>query len=162
MKRPCCNDENHMVNWAEADFNNILKGSSEACFNVIKSEGVKHSLTIATFNPLSCFGKVDDLADLQSSAGLSIWREDDPVHLTAAAYGDIAAVISAQAETTSRQPQAGPARRRLASVVPTPAATRQAVREPYWISGQLRTARGSQRGGQRAGYSGPWKLPLLK
>ena len=168
MKRPCCNDENHMVNWAEADFNNILKGGSEACFNVIKSEGEKHGLTIATFNPLSCFGKVDDLADLQSSAGLSIWREDDPVHLTAAAYGDIAAVISAQAETTSRQPQAGLARRRLASVVPTPAATRQAVREPDWISGQLRTARGGQRGGQRAGYSGgqwrgrgsgPWRGP---
>ena len=99
-----------MVNWAEANFNNILKGGSEACFNVIKSEGEKHGLTIATFNPLSCFGKVDDLADLQSSAGLSIWREDDSVHLTAAAYGDIAAVISAQAETTSRQPQAGPAR----------------------------------------------------
>ena len=86
-----------MVNWAEANFTSILKSGSEACFNVIKTEGEKHGLTIATFNPLSCFGKVDDLADLQSSAGLSIWREDDPVHLTAAAYADIAAVISAQA-----------------------------------------------------------------
>ena len=55
VKRPCCNDENHMVNWAEADFNNILKGSSEACSNVIKSEGEKHGLTIAAFNSLSCF-----------------------------------------------------------------------------------------------------------
>ena len=53
-----------MVNWAEADFNSILKGGSEACFNVIKSEGEKHGLTIATFNPLSCFGKVDDLVPL--------------------------------------------------------------------------------------------------
>ena len=31
VKRPCCNDENHMVNWAEADFNNILKGGWGTC-----------------------------------------------------------------------------------------------------------------------------------
>ena len=72
-----------MMNWAEADFTSILKSGSEACFNVIKTEGEKHGLTIATFYPLSYFGRVDNLADLQSSAGLSIWREDDPVHLTA-------------------------------------------------------------------------------
>ena len=170
VKRPCCNDENHMVNWAEADFNNILRGGSEACSPVIQSEGEKHSLTIAAFNPLSCFGQAEDLADLQSSTGLPIWREDDPVHLTVAAYRDIAAIISSQAETTCRQLQAGLARKRLASVVPAPVVTRQAVREPEWISGQLRSARGSQRGGNRAGFgggqwrgrgSGPVNLPLL-
>ena len=40
--------------------------------------------------------------EAKSSAGLSIWREDHPVHLTEAAYGDIAAVLSTQAETTSK------------------------------------------------------------
>ena len=80
---------------------------------MIKLEGEKHGLTLATFNPLSCFGQAEDLADLQSSAGLPIWREDDPVHLTAAAYGDLAAIISTQAETTGRQPQAGLARKGL-------------------------------------------------
>ena len=128
----------------------------------------KTSLILTAFNPLSCFGKVEDLADLQSSAGLSIWREDDPVHLTEAAYGDIAAVISAQAETTSRQPQAGLARKRLASVVPAPVVTRQVVQESDWISGQLRSARGGQRGGHWACFgggqwrgrgSGPWRGP---
>ena len=106
LKRPCCNDENHMVNWAKADFNNILRGGSKACSSVLKSEREKHGLTIATFNPLSCFGQAKD-----SSAGLPIWREDDPVHLTGVAYGDIAAIISNQAETTGRQPQSGLARK---------------------------------------------------
>ena len=27
---PCCRDESHMVNWAEANFNNILVGVSTA------------------------------------------------------------------------------------------------------------------------------------
>ena len=66
--------------------------------------------------------------------------------------------------------KAGLARKRLTSVVPAPVVTRQAVREPEWISGQLRSARGSQRGGNRAGFvggqwrgrgSGPVNLPLL-
>ena len=38
-----------------------------------------------------------------SSSGLSIWREDDPVHLTAAAYNDIAVVLSIQ-QAASSQP----------------------------------------------------------
>ena len=107
VKRPCCNDEDHMTNWAEADFPDILKSGSDACSSVIRVEGERLGLTIAVFNLLSCFGQAEELSGIKSSAGLTIWREDDPVHLTAAAYGDISAVISNQAETTSRQPTAG-------------------------------------------------------
>ena len=142
----------HMVNWPEDDFNDILRSGSEACSNAIKTEGEKLGLTIAAFNPLSCFGQADDLADIKSSVGLAIWREDDSVHLTAAVYGDIATVISNQAKTNGRQNLAALARRRQASVVPAPGEARPAAREPDWISCQLRPARGSQRGGQHAGY----------
>ena len=107
VTRPCCNDEGHMTNWAEADFPDILKSGSDACSSVIRVEGERLGLTIAVFNLLSCFGQAEELSGIKSSAGLTIWREDDPVHLTAAAYGDISAVISNQAETTSRQPTAG-------------------------------------------------------
>ena len=41
VKRPCCNDDVHMVNWAKADFNDILRSGSEACSNVIKTKGEK-------------------------------------------------------------------------------------------------------------------------
>ena len=107
----------------EADFNEILLSGATSCFSVftvLKAEGEKHGLTIATFNPLSCFNDTDDLTDVKSSTGLSIWREDDPVHLTAPAYNDIAAVLSSQAENNGKQPAVGQLRRRLASVIPTP------------------------------------------
>ena len=71
-----------MVNWDEADFTDILVSGSNTCTGVLKAEGEKHGLTIATFNPLSCFNESEDLADIKSSAGLSIWRDDDPVHLS--------------------------------------------------------------------------------
>ena len=130
VKQPCCNDKSHMVNWAEADFNEILLSGSTSCFGVLKAEGEKHGLSIATFNPLSCFSDTDDLTDVKSSAGLSIWREDDPVHLTVAAYNDITAALSSQAKNNSNQPAVGQLRRRLVSVIPTPSTIALAVREP--------------------------------
>ena len=35
VQRPCCSDEQHMVNWAESDFTDILLSGSRACFNVL-------------------------------------------------------------------------------------------------------------------------------
>ena len=62
--------------------------------------------------------------------------EDDAVHLTAAAYNDIAAVLSHQAENHGRQPATGPVRRRLTSVIPAATEAAPPVREPAWISGE--------------------------
>ena len=100
----------------------------------------------ATCNPLNCFGQVDELTEVKSSAGLSIWRDDDGVHLKAAAYRDLAANLSNQAETNGKQPLSGQTRKRLASVIPAPVKPQPVVREPEWISGP--------RGGQRGGYHG--------
>ena len=168
VRHPCCSDEDHMVNWADADFNEILVSVSTTCIDVLKTEGEKHGLTILTFNPLSCFNYAEDLSDIKSSAGLSIWREDDPVHLTVAAYNNIAAVLSSQAENSGRQPISSHTRRRLVSVIPAPGKSAPAVPEPEWISGELRSARGGHRGGQCGGLRGgqwggrrrsPWRGP---
>ena len=64
------------------------------------------------------------------------------MHLTAAAYNDIAAVLSNQAQNHGMQPVTGQVRRRLASVIPADTAVTPPVREPAWISGELRSARG--------------------
>ena len=96
-----------------------IASGSTACFNVLKAEGEKHGLTIATFNLLSCFNSSEDLAGIMSSTGLPICREDVEVHLTAAAYNDIAAVLSIQAENNDKKPVTGQVRRRLASVIPS-------------------------------------------
>ena len=75
-----------------------------------------------------------------------------PVHLTAAAYNDIAAVLSSQAENNGKQPAVGQLRRRLVSVIPTPSTIAPAVRDPEWINGELRSARGGPRSGQCGGF----------
>ena len=43
VQRPCCSDKQHMVNWAESDFTDILKSGSTAVFNVLKAEGEKQA-----------------------------------------------------------------------------------------------------------------------
>ena len=136
----------------------------------MKAEGEKHGLSIATFNPLSCFSDTDELAEVKSSAGLAIWREDDPVHLTAAAYNDITAVLSNQVENSGNRPSGDQLRRRLVSVIPAPSTSVSAVREPEWISGEIRSARGGHHGGQRGCFRGgqwggrgrsPWRGPRI-
>ena len=86
------------------------------------------------------------LADLHSSAGVSIWPDADPVHLTNAAYGDIAAslvkLVNSSTTVSTSQP-----RNQLESVV-----TRQQLPEeervpvPGWIMGENRRG-GRGRGG---------------
>ena len=117
------------------------QSGSTAVFNVLKAEGEKHGLTIATFNPLSCFNNSKDLAAIKSSTGLSIWREDG-------------AVLSNQAENHGKQPVTGHVRRRLASVIPPATDATPSVREPAWISGELRSARGGMSGGKRGRFRG--------
>ena len=79
------------------------------------------------------------LAGLLSLAGVSIWSDADPVHLTNAAYGDIAAslvkLVKSPATVVASQPC-----NRLESVV-----TRQQLPEdervsvPGWVMGEKRT-----------------------
>ena len=96
----CCTDKKHIQNRHEEDF---LNGGT-SCSTVLKTEGAKFGLTLDAFNLLSCFGQADSLAEIRSSGGLSLWRDDDPVHLTVAAYGDIAEVLTTQAAATNQQP----------------------------------------------------------
>ena len=58
--------------------------------------GEKVGLTIST---CMLWTKREHIAGIKSSTGLLIWREDDAVHLTSAAYGDLAAVLSGHRQT---------------------------------------------------------------
>ena len=61
------------------------------------------------------------MASLISSAVMSIWQENDPVHLTNAAYGDIAASLVKVITTVATDPSADQLRRpRMESVVTKP------------------------------------------
>ena len=109
------------------------------------------------FNPTDSFADADgDLASLHSSAGISIWQEKDPVHLTNAAYGYIAASLVRVLTTPASEATADQQRRpRLESVVTRPREATAANTTPGWIleesqqGGRGRGAFGRGFGGQR-------------
>ena len=71
------------------------------------------------------------MANLISSAGMSIWQEDDPVHLTNAAYDDIAASLVKVVTAAATDPTADQLRcPRLESVVTRPKETTVANTTP--------------------------------
>ena len=86
----CCRDESHLENRGDEDFGQILSMAISSCKGCLETAFPG----CIVFNPADSFADVDgDMASLISSAGISIWLEDDPVHLTNAAYGDIAASL---------------------------------------------------------------------
>ena len=85
---------------------------------------------------MATFGGGQKLATKTSLAGLSVWQENDPVHLTSAAYKDIASLIQHQAGSlVLGAPASG--RRRINSIIPgQPQSSAPAVISvPGWISG---------------------------
>ena len=97
VKSSCCEDAKHIINLQEDNFEDILMGAASSCPNVITGEGEKAGLSLYTFEPVVAFGGGQKLAAKTSSAGLSVWQENDPVHLTSVAYKDIACLIQHQA-----------------------------------------------------------------
>ena len=119
------------------------------------SEGEKAGLSLYTFDPVAALGGGDKLSAKTSSAGLSAWLDNDPVHLTATAYKDIAGLVLAQAAIVA-QGRGPTGRRRLNSIVPVPQPTVHhpaTVREPGWISGTENT---NSRGGFGRGRGQRW------
>ena len=82
VKSSCCGDAKHIINLMEDDFEDILMGAASSCRNVIASKGEKAGQSLYTFDPVSVFGGGQKLAAKTSSAGLIVWQENDPVHLT--------------------------------------------------------------------------------
>ena len=80
---------------------------------------------------------------------MSIWQETDPVHLTNAAYGDIAASLVKLVTTAAADPSTDQLRQpRLESVVTKPREATAAIATPGWILGE------AQQGGRGRGAPG--------
>ena len=94
------------------------------------------------------------MASLISSAGISIWREDNPVHLTNAAYWDIAASLVKLVTKTATDPGADLLRHpRLESVVTRHREATVANTTPGWILGEAQQG-GKGRGAPGRGFGG--------
>ena len=142
--RTCCDNSTHISNFKDTDFEDILKSAATSCYDIISAESEKAGLALYTFSAVSAFRGRDKLSSKTSSAGMSVWRSDDPVHLTAAAYRDIARVLEAQANLAT-EGQTPCSRRRVNSVVPGPTSGPEqvTVAEPGWISRTERPTRGA-------------------
>ena len=141
----------------EDDFEDILMGAAATCRNIVSSEVEKAGLTLFTFDPVSALSGGSRLMAKTSTAGMSVWLEDDPVHLTASAYKDIASLVHNQAELVVQgSPTSG--RRRIDSIVtgqrlvPLPAVPQV----PGWISGTESRGGGFGRGGWGLGRGQRW------
>ena len=94
------------------------------------------------------------MASLLSSAGLSIWQDSDPVHLTNAAYGDIAASLVKVVTTAATDSSTDMLRRpRLESVVTNPREATAANTTAEWILGEAQQG-GRGRGAPERGFGG--------
>ena len=152
LKRPCCKDGGHVTNFMEDDFENILINAASTCRNIVSSEGEKAGLSLYTFDPVSAFGGGPRLTAKTSTAGMSVWLEEDPIHLTASAYKDIACLVQNQAELAVQgKPATG--RRRIDSIVTSQlsVAMPAVLQVPGWISGteNVRGGLGRSGGGSR-------------
>ena len=78
------------------------------------------------------------MASLLSSAAISIWHEEDPVHLTNAPYVDIAACLARVVTTAAFEPTADQQRcLRLESVITRQREATAANTTPGWILGEV-------------------------
>ena len=139
IQKICCDNSTHISNFKDSDFQDFLQLVATNCNDIISTEGVKAGLALYTFSTVSAFGGGEKLSAKTSSAGMSVWHSDDPVHLTAAAYKDITSILKAQANLATED-LTPCSRRRVNSVVPGPTSGPEQVMvaEPSWISGTER------------------------
>ena len=147
----CCMVESHLENRGDEDFGQILSTAIASCRGCLETAFPG----CVVFNPVDSFADADgDMVNLISSAGISIWLEDDPVHLTNTAYGDIAASLIKLVSKTAADPSADQLRRpRLESVVTRPREVTVASTTPGWILGEAQQG-GRGRGAPGRGFGG--------
>ena len=87
----CCRSDVYLENLGDEDYTSISSTLPPPSARTAKRP---HSQEQSSSIPLESFAAADSgLAGILSSAGISIWQERDPFHLTGAAYGDIAASL---------------------------------------------------------------------
>ena len=132
----CCGDKTHLKNREDEDYGQNFVSAIASCRGCL--EAAFPGCII--FNPTNSFPDADrDMASLISSASISIWQEEDTVHLTNVAYGDIAASLVRVVSTAAFGPTADQLRCPwLESVVTRPREPTAANTTPGWILGEVK------------------------
>ena len=167
VKKPRCNDELNMINWAESDFSDILLSGSVACSGELKAEGKKMASPLPSSTLSAASGNLMTLLRLRAvqvypyggKTMWYIWRWLPTTTLQQTCLTRLR--TTADSCCLARQGEGWPA-----SFQPQP--KQLTLSESECISGELRAARGSMGGGQCGGYCGgqsegqgrdPWRGP---
>ncbi len=149
--RKCCDNSEHIENFEDPELDEEMVLGLEGVLKILQNWAIEHDLCFEIIDPTLLADPCDlGLRERTTSAGHRLWRQDDPVHLTADGYKDIAQAIQdcvvsgPSVESASTVDSAGTShkRRRAESVVTKPmlpvakrAAT--AMRTAGWLLGRL-------------------------
>jgi hypothetical protein len=149
--RKCCDNSEHIENFEDPELDEEMVLGLEGVLKILQNWAIEHDLCFEIIDPTLLADPCDPgLRERTTSAGHRLWRQDDPVHLTADGYKDIAQAIhdcvvsGPSVESASTVDSAGTShkRRRAESVVTKPmlpvakrAAT--AMRTARWLLGRL-------------------------
>ena len=141
----CCDSSSHLVNRNSNDLDNELyKAMERGAEAAAESELSRFKVFYIT----DLFECDTVLSSMVTSAGVSVWKEADPVHLTNEAYVEIGAHL-----LSLEDDKPAPSKReRLDSLVPAPPPKKRRgdVAPPLWVAGiasrQLRGGGGRGRG----------------
>jgi hypothetical protein len=133
---PCFSNDTHIENFISDDYEDMLRSGPEEVRAAIEREMTGTNKAFIILNAMANF-KGDSLKALTTANSASIWMQDDPVHLTSAAYAELTSNISS---IVSLQLPSG--RKQIASVVKETAAI---------------TGRGKHQGCTRGLARGRWR-----
>jgi hypothetical protein len=143
----CCDDPSHITNYGSDEYFSEMYRVGDYVESAVASVGTDANIIV--FHMLeNLVGNDSDLTELRTAGGGTVWRTDDPVHLTSDAYSDIAAAI---ALSGAGDPDVRAAKRpRLCSVVPPSREFRGKktnVKPPSWVAGLAARGRGRYEAG---------------
>jgi len=155
VKAGCCDNPDHVSNIDSINdlFEEELHLAVSHFWTTVAS--LPPGTISRVFDIYQQFGQDESAArDLDTSDGLSIWRDDNPVYLTDAAYMEIGMSLLRDGEDDDDVFQPPKKHQRLESIVPAvPTKPEQAGKAPSptadWLTGRLAAPK---RGGQKGGW----------
>jgi hypothetical protein len=95
MHVKCCDDQTHVENFDDPDLDEEIGDSLEAYKRALQNWGMENELLFTVVDPTILTDSCDcPIKSRVTENGVSIWSRRDPVHMTSAAYSNLATVIN--------------------------------------------------------------------
>jgi hypothetical protein len=157
VKAGCCGGGDHITNQGEDGFYDELRGAAANAAASVAAAGLSGKCNF--IDCITLMGGADaDIRGMVTAAGRPVWTEQDPVHMTADGYKELAAAITEMGGANDAGHGAAK-RQRLESVIPGLASIggrglRGNIRPPQWVAGAADRGGGGRGTRSRGSYSG--------